>query len=483
MHLRSRSSTISFLPATGRWATALLAVLVGSATLAAPAFAAPVGTSTTTPSTTTTAAPGTTTTTANSPATTTTAPVSSPTTTTAPPPTTVPGPPPTTVASGPPTTLVNPKDLTALLNGLNADLARMSAIQSFAQAKAAAAAAKPAGAAASVGGISPAATDPAMLGAAANELKANNFRDSAEFAVSSSRDRLHELAVAYYVHADVAGTTSAAGPTAGSRADRSVILALLLNVERHHYDRDRRQLADAKKLQSQARAHADQLVAARMAAIETLARQSAVDATTTTTSTTTPTGPGAPGSAPAPTTRGVPGYGTSGLTILGPSVLSADELTAWYGSTGHQPSLTVPLATLTALYQANGVTYGVRDDVAFAQSIIETAYFGFPGYGQVATADNNFAGIGACDSCHNGNGFPDAASGVAAQLQLLHNYASPVPLPGPLGLSVGPTGCCPTWMSLTGVWATASFYGFAILTLYKRMLEWALPRRASGAGL
>jgi Mannosyl-glycoprotein endo-beta-N-acetylglucosaminidase len=163
--------------------------------------------------------------------------------------------------------------------------------------------------------------------------------------------------------------------------------------------------------------------------------------------------------------------------------MTAVDLAAWYASTGRQPALTVPLATLADLYQANGVTYGVRDDIAFTQSIIETGYFGFPSGGQVATSDNNFAGIGACDSCHGGRAFADAKSGVAAQLQLLHNYASSQPLPGPLPLTAGPTGCCPTWMSLTGVWATNPSYGFSILTLYKHIVEWVLPRRTVTAGL
>jgi hypothetical protein len=72
---------------------------------------------------------------------------------------------------------------------------------------------------------------------------------------------------------------------------------------------------------------------------------------------------------------------------------------------------------------------------------------------------------------------------VAAQLQLLHDYASTKPAPGPLPGPVGETGCCQTWMALTGVWATAQDYGYNILTLYRQMLEWALPRQRSTAGL
>ena len=37
--------------------------------------------------------------------------------------------------------------------------------------------------------------------------------------------------------------------------------------------------------------------------------------------------------------------------------------------------------------------------------------------------NNNFAGIGACDSCGNGFQFSSALNGVRAQIQLLRNYA------------------------------------------------------------
>ncbi len=69
-------------------------------------------------------------------------------------------------------------------------------------------------------------------------------------------------------------------------------------------------------------------------------------------------------------------------------------------------------------------------------------------------------------------------------MQLLHAYATtaqPVagPLPGPFRVA----GCCPTWMELTGVWATASDYGIKILGLYRSMVQWALTRRIAAAQL
>jgi hypothetical protein len=100
----------------------------------------------------------------------------------------------------------------------------------------------------------------------------------------------------------------------------------------------------------------------------------------------------------------------------------------------------------------------------------------------VAPTDNNFAGIGACDSCAHGFTFADAKTGVAAQLQLLHAYAAKN-VPTPLIGSVPVSGCCPTWMSLSGVWASATGYGYNILSVYVRMLEWVVAERSRGAGL
>lgn len=482
------------LPGRGRVAVSLLAAAVASLALARPASAGPQPPTTapaavTVPVTTTTAPPASTTTTR--PPTTTSVPGTTPPTTAGPPAsvaTTVPAPPP-----GPPTTLVNPADVGRLLGSLNVDLAKMSAVQAFAQAKALLAAAPPAVAVPAAGlATVPPAPDPALVEAAAAQVRATKATGAAVDAAVASRRRLNELAVAYYVHADVASGAAALDPAAGTGADPSVILGMLFSQERSAFDTDRRSLAGAFKAQAAAKAHSDQLVAAKFQAVEAAARlaaavaaaaAAAAAATTTTSGAAKVTVPGTPTTVPPPSSLVKAGYATSGPTILGLPILNAAELADWFASTGHNPGLTVPLATLTALYQTSGATYGVRDDIAFAQSIIETGYFGFPRGGQLTTANNNFAGIGACDSCSAGTGFATAADGVAAQLQLLHNYASPQPLPGPLGLTVGPTGCCPTWMSLTGVWATASYYGFAILTLYRSMLEWVLPRLAGKAGL
>jgi hypothetical protein len=198
-----------------------------------------------------------------------------------------------------------------------------------------------------------------------------------------------------------------------------------------------------------------------------------------------------PSSAPPTTPAGrsgqksrAPAYdGPPSPTILGPSILDAPDLAAWFASTGHQVNTTVPLGQLTQDYLNAGATTGVRADIAFAQSIVETGWFSFPAGGQLNPSDNNFAGIGACDSCAHGWSFPDAATGVLAQLQLLEAYASPKKVPTPLVGPVGVGGCCQTWIALAGTWATSTTYGVAIMTVYRRMLDWLIPHRLAAAGL
>jgi hypothetical protein len=174
---------------------------------------------------------------------------------------------------------------------------------------------------------------------------------------------------------------------------------------------------------------------------------------------------------------------TKSPTVLGRSVLDAAELARWFASTRHQANTTVPLGQLAADYIKAGQATGVRADIAFAQSVVETGFFSFPAYGQLTPKDNNFAGIGACDTCAHGWSFKNALTGVEAQLELLAAYASPKPVPTPLIGPVGIGGCCPTWIDLAGTWASSLTYGIAIMTVYHQMLSWLIPQSLVSAGL
>jgi hypothetical protein len=170
-------------------------------------------------------------------------------------------------------------------------------------------------------------------------------------------------------------------------------------------------------------------------------------------------------------------------TVLGSSVLSAPELAAWFASTHRKANVSVPIPQLAADYALAGQQTGVRADLAFAQSVVETGFFSFPAGGQLTPPDNNFAGIGACDSCAHGWKFPNALIGVTAQMQLLDAYASPEPVQTNLIGNVGIGGCCPTWMALAGTWASSLIYGISIMTVYHQMLNWAITQRLVAAGL
>jgi len=176
---------------------------------------------------------------------------------------------------------------------------------------------------------------------------------------------------------------------------------------------------------------------------------------------------------------------TSASPIMGPSRLTADDLVAYIDSLHLHPKLTVPLPTLAGYYIAEGNAEGVRGDVAFAQSILETGAFMFPGHGLLDPVDNNFAGIDACDSCKHGDRFETALIGVRAQMQLLRIYADPTvkkitDLANPLALlhepRLGFSGHVQTWYALGGRWATGPNYGFHVYDIYVKMVDLAASR-------
>lgn len=172
-----------------------------------------------------------------------------------------------------------------------------------------------------------------------------------------------------------------------------------------------------------------------------------------------------------------------GPTIVGETILTPEDLAAYSARrSGAAPS--VDLLELARLFVLEGTAEGVRGDIAWAQSILETGNFGYRG-SMVSTSDNNYAGIGACDSCASGFAYPTPQMGVRAQIQLLHTYADDnlttadlaFPPAGKPPESSSVRGCCDTWMELSGVWATGPGYGVKILTIYNEMLAFAAQRQ------
>ncbi|MGQ0824573.1 MAG: hypothetical protein ACT4OX_06010 [Actinomycetota bacterium] len=171
---------------------------------------------------------------------------------------------------------------------------------------------------------------------------------------------------------------------------------------------------------------------------------------------------------------------TAGSPILGPNQLTARQMADFIRANGYTPRISVTIDELAQLFFDESAKVGVRGDVAWAQSILETGGFGFAG-SMVEPEDNNYAGVGACDSCTRGFIFPDARTGVRAQVQLLRIYTDKsvtldslpdeIVLKGTLRL--GFRGKVQSWWDLTGTWATANDYGIRVYDLYMRMVEFA----------
>jgi hypothetical protein len=175
-----------------------------------------------------------------------------------------------------------------------------------------------------------------------------------------------------------------------------------------------------------------------------------------------------------------------GEPVMGPPVLTVDEIVAWYRSTGSSPRLSggTTIDELARIFLMEGLAENVRGDFAFAQSYIETGGF------RAGGSENNFSGLGACDGCKGQRHFPTALDGVRAQIQHLRNYAdrrsrasvlSHPPSPHWYGADPATAvrnfdtffakGWAPTWQMMgRGNWATDPNYSSKVVGVYNRMV-------------
>ena len=87
------------------------------------------------------------------------------------------------------------------------------------------------------------------------------------------------------------------------------------------------------------------------------------------------------------------------------------------------PEAAQSVLDMVPLYLSEGEAEGVRGDIAFAQSCLETGNFAFSG-SAVTLAQNNFCGMGVTGKGVKGNSFDTPQSGIRAQVQHLKAYAS-----------------------------------------------------------
>ena len=146
------------------------------------------------------------------------------------------------------------------------------------------------------------------------------------------------------------------------------------------------------------------------------------------------------------------------------------------------PAVPKSVIDMVEYYISEGKTEGVRGDIAFAQSCLETGNFTFNG-SAVTLDQNNFAGIGVTKNGMKGNSFSHPWIGIRAQIQHLKAYASNEKL---YGVCVDPRFCYVKrgiapyveWLGIQenpqgGGWAAGKNYGSKILEILAKII--AMP--------
>jgi Mannosyl-glycoprotein endo-beta-N-acetylglucosaminidase len=185
---------------------------------------------------------------------------------------------------------------------------------------------------------------------------------------------------------------------------------------------------------------------------------------------------------------------------MGHSILSADDLARWFNANRagrdqpRLPAVNNDIHVLAQIFLDEGAREGVRGDIAFVQSVIETGWFVYSDSGQIRPEFNNYAGINANDGRRKGTTcaeealdaplasrcFPTPQIGVRVQIHLLRGYADPSSRNLPDRLRMPPSdriGLAPWWEYFGGnsptgklIWASAPDYGIRILQLYSTAL-------------
>lgn len=175
---------------------------------------------------------------------------------------------------------------------------------------------------------------------------------------------------------------------------------------------------------------------------------------------------------------GQTGEDVSGYTeIMGNAVAVVEQMQEYIK--GRNPSVEPSVLDLVPLYLSEGEAEGVRGDIAFAQSCLETGNFGFSG-SAVALGQNNFCGMGVTENGMKGNSFETPQLGIRAQIQHLKAYAS---TDGLVNENIDPrfkyvTRDSAPYVEWLGIqenpqgkgWAAGAGYGMKILAILKDVI-------------
>lgn len=164
--------------------------------------------------------------------------------------------------------------------------------------------------------------------------------------------------------------------------------------------------------------------------------------------------------------------------IMGTARATAAQMTAYLKSVN--PGVSQSVLDMIPNYLSEGAAEGVRGDIAFAQSCLETGNFTFQG-SAVTLEQNNFCGMGVTSRGMKGNSFATPQLGIRAQIQHLKAYADT----GDLVQACIDTrfryverGCAPyvEWLGIQENpygrgWASGAGYGAKILRILSAILR------------
>ncbi len=160
--------------------------------------------------------------------------------------------------------------------------------------------------------------------------------------------------------------------------------------------------------------------------------------------------------------------------IMGKAAATAEQMKAYLKK--KNPAVPQSVLDMIPLYISEGEAEGVRGDIAFAQSCLETGNFTFSG-SAVNLKQNNFCGLGVTQRGKTGLSFESAQLGIRAQIQHLKAYASTDKLRNALAdprFRYVKRGCAPyvEWLGQKENpqgkgWAAGEKYGENILSILK----------------
>ena len=123
--------------------------------------------------------------------------------------------------------------------------------------------------------------------------------------------------------------------------------------------------------------------------------------------------------------KGDAGSAESYTRISGKATATAEQMRSYILAVN--PSVPQSVLDMIPFYLSEGEAEGIRGDIAFAQSCLETGNFAFSG-SAVTLDQNNFCGMGVTSNGMKGNAFDTAQLGIRAQIQHLKAYANSDPL-------------------------------------------------------